>query len=167
MAGGTTATPSAGEPRNVAELHCPDGAWASAKLLTLLRENDGAVSDEEHTVFGPHPHRSGEYETLGVLTEFNDVSSRVAVVDAGDVLFDDWPFIELSGDEVRSGANQFHAASVGLMVGLGAFETREQRVMNIDCSSVETLAQVVRKNLHIARKDDEVDVVLVDDRHDR
>ena len=105
MAGGTTATPGAGEPRNVAELHRPDGAWASAKLLTPLREDDGAVSDEEYPVFGPHPHRSGEYETFGVLTEFNDVSSRVAVIDASDVLFDDRPLIELSGDEVRGGAD--------------------------------------------------------------
>ena len=105
MAGGTTATSSAGKPRNVAELHRADGARASAKLLTLLRENDGAVSDEEYTVFGPHPHRSGKDETLGILTEFNDVSSRVAVIDASDVLFDDRPLIELSGDEVRGGAD--------------------------------------------------------------
>ena len=124
MAGGTTATSSAGEPRNVAELHCPDGAWASAKLLTLLRENDGAVSDEEHTVFGPHPHRSGKYETFGILTEFNDVSSRVTVIDASDVLFDDRPLIELSGDEVRGGADQLYSPMVRLVVGLCAFEAR-------------------------------------------
>ena len=89
-----------------------------------LREDDGAVSDEQHPVFGPHPHCSGEYETFGVLTEFNDVSSRVAVVDASDVLLDDRPLIELSRDEVSGGANQFDSPMMRLVVGLCAFETR-------------------------------------------
>lgn len=56
----------------------------------------------------------------------------VAVRHACDVLLDDWAVIENGGRIVRGGANEFHAARGGLMVGLTAGEGRKKRVMDID-----------------------------------
>lgn len=54
----------------------------------------------------------------------------------------DRPFVEVVVDVVRRGANQFHALVVGLVVRLGALETRQQRVMNVDRLAVELAAQL-------------------------
>ena len=44
------------------------------------------------------------------------------------------------------------------MIGLGALEARQERVMDVDHSSGQPLADVVGEDLHIAREDDEIDV---------
>ena len=52
------------------------------------------------------------------------VFRRIGVVDADDVLFHDGAFIQFWGDEVSGGADEFHAAAMGLMIRLGTSERR-------------------------------------------
>ena len=55
-----------------------------------------------------------------------------SMIDSRHVLFDDRPFVQVFGDIVRSGADQFHATFVRLVVGSGALKTRQERVMYVD-----------------------------------
>ncbi|MCY1362333.1 hypothetical protein D9M69_490470 [compost metagenome] len=48
------------------------------------------------------------------------------------------------------GADQLHPALVGLVVGLGALEARQERVVDIDGTTGELFAQVVGEDLHVA-----------------
>ncbi len=76
----------------------------------------------------------------------------MAVIDRFDALRNDRAFVQVVVDVMRRGADQFHAFVVGLMVGLCAFETRQQRVVDVDRPAIETTAQIGRQHLHVARK---------------
>lgn len=54
------------------------------------------------------------------------------MVDAGDALLDDGAFIEVRRDKVCSGTDNLDAALVGLVVGLGTLERRQERVVDVD-----------------------------------
>ena len=62
----------------------------------------------------------------------DEIFRRVAVADALDVLLDDRAFVEIGGDVMRGGADQLDAALIGLVVGLGALEGRQERVVDVD-----------------------------------
>jgi hypothetical protein len=51
---------------------------------------------------------------------------------------------------------------VGLDIGPGALEAREEGVVDVDGAAFELLAEVVGEDLHIAGEDDKVDVELID-----
>jgi hypothetical protein len=48
------------------------------------------------------------------------------VADALDVLVDDRPFVEVAGDVMRGGADQFDATLMRLVVGTRALEARQE-----------------------------------------
>jgi hypothetical protein len=54
------------------------------------------------------------------------------VVDADDLLLDDRPFVQIRCHVVRGRADQLHPAVEGLVVGLGAFEAGQERVVDVD-----------------------------------
>ena len=62
----------------------------------------------------------------------NQIVERIAVGDADHVLLDDRAIVEHLGDVVAGGADQLHAAGERLVVGLGADERRQERVVNVD-----------------------------------
>ena len=82
----------------------------------------------------------------------------VGVVDPDHLLLDDRSLVELGGDVVRGGSDQLHAAGVGLVVGLGAFEAGQERVVDVDRSTFECPAEVVGQDLHVAGEHHQVDV---------
>ncbi len=78
------------------------------------------------------------------------------MVDPLHYLFDDGAFVQVAGNVVRCGPDQFYAPFKGLMVWLGALETRQERVMNVDGLAGQLPAQIVREHLHVAGKDQQV-----------
>ena len=92
-------------------------------------------------------------------------ASRVeGVVDPDDLLLDDRTLVELGRHVVGGGADQLHPARVRLVVGLGALEAGQERVVDVDRPAVEPGAQSVGEHLHVAGQDHEVDVVRGDQR---
>ena len=57
------------------------------------------------------------------------------MVDAFDDLLNDRPFVQICRHIVGSGARQLNPAGMGLMVGLGAFESWQKGVVDIDRSA--------------------------------
>jgi hypothetical protein len=64
---------------------------------------------------------------------------------------------------MRRGADKLDASVECLVIRLGSFEAREERVMDIDSAARELLAQIVRQNLHVARQNHELSLSFVDD----
>lgn len=85
------------------------------------------------------------------------------MVDAGDALLDDGALVEVGGDEVGGGADDLDAAVVGLVVGLGALEGRQEAVVDVDDAARHGGAERGREHLHVAREHDELDAVLLDE----
>ena len=84
--------------------------------------------------------------------------------DADDILLDDWTVVEDFGDVVAGGSDQLYAALEGLVVGSGADEGGEKRMVNVDDALGIAVDEVVRKNLHVAGEDEEISFVRLDQR---
>src|SRR5690625_2348705 len=95
-------------------------------------------------------HSTGECAPLNVFAQRNHFFHRVGVIDALDVLFDDWSLVQVSGDVVRGCTDQFYAPVICLVVGTRALETGQEGVVNVDDASSQIVAQRVRQDLHIA-----------------
>ncbi len=79
------------------------------------------------------------------------------------LLLDDRAFVEIGGDVMRRGADDLHAPLVGLMIGLGALEARQEGVMNVDDAAEEGRREAIGENLHVAGQDHEFGAGLVDE----
>ena len=84
------------------------------------------------------------------------------MVHPGHVLLDDRALVQVAGDEVGGGTDLLHAAGVGLPVGVGALESRQERVVDVDAAPGERIAQLGGEDLHVARQHHQLHVVLVD-----
>src|SRR5438309_4367622 len=73
-----------------------------------------------------------------------------------DILLDDGSIVEDFRYVVACSADQLHAPFERLMIGLAPNECRQKRMMNIDDSLWISIHKLRRKNLHVARQDDEV-----------
>ncbi len=60
------------------------------------------------------------------------------------------------------GANDLHAVCVGLGVGPGALEARQERMVDVDNPALELLAHVGRQDLHVTREHNKIDVFVGD-----
>ncbi|OKH79518.1 hypothetical protein EB73_35100 [Mycobacterium sp. SWH-M3] len=85
------------------------------------------------------------------------------MVDADHLLLDDRSLVEVGSHVMRGGANEFHATVEGLMVRLGALESREERVVDVDGAAAQRLAGFVREHLHVPREHHQVGVQRVDE----
>ena len=85
--------------------------------------------------------------------------------DADDVLFDDGACVELCGDVVAGGSDDFHTTFPCLMIGLGADEGGEEGVVDVDDMVGVGLDHLFGDDLHVACKDDEGDAVLFEQFH--
>ena len=77
--------------------------------------DDGAVVDVVADAFG-------DGGALAVAAEADEVVGGVEVMHAFDFLLDDGAGVEVCGDVVAGGTDEFHAAFVGLFVGIGPDE---------------------------------------------
>ena len=74
------------------------------------------------------------------------------MADPRDVLLDDGPLVQVGRHVVGGGADEFHAALVGLGVGAGAFEGGEEGVVDVDDAALHCPAHAVGEDLHVARQ---------------
>ena len=97
-----------------------------------IRKNDGAVAVDECAVVNVIANAFGESDAFALAAEASEVSGGVEVVNAFDFLFDDGPCIEVVGDVVAGGADEFYATVIGLAVGVGADERGQEGMMDVD-----------------------------------
>src|SRR5580704_6752106 len=77
-----------------------------------------------------------------------------------NALLDDGSVIKHFRDVVRRRADDFHAAIESLLVWLGAHEGWQKRMMDIDDLLRILRDEVLGEHLHIARQNDQLDIVL-------
>lgn len=118
--------------------------------------DDGAVVNVEADAFG-------EGDALAVAAQADEVVGRVEMLHAVDFLLDDGTGVEIGGDIVAGGSDQFHAAGVGLLVRVRADESGQEAVVDVDDSAVELLAELLRQDLHETGEDDEFDFLFDDE----
>ena len=78
-----------------------------------------------------------------------------------DLLFDDRSGIEVAGDIMAGGADQFHSAIMGLPIGIGPDECRQETVMDVDQPAAIGLAEPIGEDLHESRQHGEFDVLFI------
>ena len=101
-------------------------------------------------------YRTSQHAAFDVPTLTNQILGSVLMADAFDVLLDDGTLVEIRGNIMGGGADQFYAARVGLMVGLGALEARQEAVMDVDAATGKEGSEIVRQDLHVAGKHDQI-----------
>ena len=78
------------------------------------------------------PYRPGQDDLFQILALADEITDGMLVVDVDGALLDDRPFIQVRGDVVAGRADDFDAASIGRMIGLGTGKGRQKRMMNVD-----------------------------------
>ena len=106
------------------------------------------------------PHGPGEHGDLEVAALAAQVVDVVAMAHPDHVLVDDRALVEVGGDVVGGHADQLDAALVRLVVGAGAAERRQERVVDVDRPACPRVAERRGEHLHVAGEHDEVDSVL-------
>src|SRR6185312_5205806 len=111
------------------------GASDSTIDTMLVREHPCLTSVQQHTVLERPAHGARQHAALDVAALADQRRRGVAMADALDVLFDDRPLVQIGGHEVGGGADQLHAAGVRLVIGPGALEPGQERVVDIDAAA--------------------------------
>ena len=62
---------------------------------------------------------------------------------------------------MRRGADELHAARVGLLVGLAALERRQKRMVDVDDAVRKPLDELSAENLHVAGEHHHIDALLL------
>lgn len=83
----------------------------------------------------------GEGGFFEVASETDEIGDVMAVTDRGDSLVNDRAVIKDSGGVVGGCANEFHAAFVGLVVGLGPGKGGQEAVVNVDHGSATEIEE--------------------------
>ena len=112
---------------------------------------------EEDAGLGVVADRARQDPSLDVAADGDEPLRRLGVGDADDVLLDDRALVEVGRHVVRRGPDELDTAVVRLVVGLGALEARQERVVDVDGPALERAAQVVAEDLHVAGQHDEAD----------
>ena len=84
---------------------------------------------------------AGEHAPLDVAALADQVVGRVAMGDRLHVLRDDRPFVEVGGHVMGGRPDQLHAALVRLVIGLGALEAGQERVVDVDAAPAKLAAR--------------------------
>ena len=84
-----------------------------------------------------------QHLAFGVAALRGEVVHCFGVVYTRHILFNDGAFVQVRRDIVGGGTNQFDTAVMRLVVGLGAFEAGQERVVDVDGTARQFAAQVV------------------------
>src|SRR5437667_5218260 len=119
------------------------GGWAILTRVTTPSslENHRLVAVHQHAVLDMPAHRAGEHHALDIATDGGEIVGAQRMIDALDVLLDDRPLVELSGDVVRRRADQLDAAVMRLRVGLRTLEARQKTVVDVDRAPLQERAE--------------------------
>ena len=141
--------------REVGEAGAGGEAWSD--------EDDRLVVVGEDLALGVPADGAGEDDFFEIAALADEVGDGLAVGDADDVLFDDGALVEIAGDVVAGGSDDFDAAGVGGVIGFCAGEGGEEAVVDVDDPVWIERGEVVREDLHVAGEDDGVDLVFLDE----
>src|SRR3546814_9763276 len=78
-----------------------------------------------------------EHPAFYITALANQIFGRVRMADRFDILMNDRPFVEVSSDIMGGRTDHFHAARMGLVIGLGALETRQETMVNVDAAATK------------------------------
>src|ERR1700693_1964668 len=122
----------------------------------LVTKHDSFIAVEQNAVFQMVANRARKHASLDVATLTRESFGGIGVAYGLRVLHNDRTLVEIFGYVVSSCAYHFHASVKRLAVGLGALESRQKRMVDIDAATGEKFAHIHRKDLHIARQYDQV-----------
>ena len=125
-----------------------------------LVENDRLVAVAEDPSIEMPTDGTGKDDSLKVASARDEVFDLVTVGDARDVLLNDGAIVEFLCDVVAGGPDELDPASVCPMIWPRAGECGEKRVMHVDDGGWKACDEGWRENLHVARKDDNVNLKL-------
>src|SRR5579863_3012404 len=94
----------------------PNGASRNDETRSI-HEHHGLAAIEDHAILQMMPHGARQHAAFDIAALAHEVVRRVAMADTLDVLIDDRTLVEIAGDVMRGGADQFDAALMGLMIG--------------------------------------------------
>src|SRR5215475_14374555 len=97
---------------------------SSTPKTPLSVKDYGPIAVEQYPVLRVPGHRPGEDLCLDVTAGLGQALRGERVVHPDHVLLDDRTLVQVRGYVVGGGADQFDAARVGLVIGLGALEAR-------------------------------------------
>lgn len=130
-----------------------------------LREDDCLIRVREDAVAEMPADGAREDEALEVAALLDQVWELVVLRDAGDVLLNDWAFVEDLGDVMASGAYQLDPAREGCVVGAGSCEGGQKRVMHIDDALRVGADELRREDLHVPGEDSQIDGMFAQEGH--
>lgn len=112
------------------------GSWKKflSRWLTFVSsiKYDRLCPVYKDPVLTPPFDRSAQYLALDVTALVDEFLGGHVVIDTGNSLLDDGALVEVGGDKMGGGANDLDATVISLMVGFGALEAGEERVVDID-----------------------------------
>ena len=129
--------------------------------LILIVENHRAPAVDEDAVVNVGADAAGKREPFTIAAEAEEIFRLVKVFHADDFLVDDRPGVEVAGDVMAGGTDEFNPAFVGFFVRIRADERRQKRVVDVDDSARIFPAKLRRQNLHVAGKNDEINPCLL------
>lgn len=125
-------------------------------LRPISGENYGFIPVKQDSVLQLPAHGAGEDHFFEVASFLEKVIEGIAMGDADNILLNNRAIIEYFGHIVAGGADELYPARERLMVGFGAYEGRQERVMDIDNSVLVLLHKFAAQDLHEARQHEEI-----------
>jgi putative transposase len=138
----------------------PAEAAPAGSTSTGSVEDDRLVGRDKDAVVEVPADGSRQHHLFDVSTLRDQVVDLVAMRDPRDILLDDRALVEDVGHVVSRGADQLDPAVEGGVIRPGPGECRQERVMDVDDLPRIASDERRRQHLHVARKDDQLDVVL-------
>ena len=138
-----------------------------APRAQALAEDDRAAAAQQHAMLEMRLDRATQHPALGILPLRDQIVDAVGMIDDRDVLRDDRPLVEIGRHVMRSGADHLHAAIIGAMIGVRALEAGQETVVDVDHAPIQPTAQRIGQDLHVAREDDQIDLLLIDQSQQR
>ena len=113
-------------------------------------------------MLGVPAHRPGQRDPLRVAPERGQLRRGRVVLHPGHLLLDDGALVQLGGHVVRGRPDHLHAVVVGLLVGPGAAEAGQERVVDVDDPPGQLRAHLRGQDPHVPGQHHEVDAVRGD-----
>lgn len=117
----------------------------------------------EDSVVEYQPERFGQNGCFYFLAGPHHIRGSVGMIYRYDLLCDDRTFVQLVGDEMCGGADEFDTPFERLTVRIGADKGGEKGVMDVDDTSRECLYKGGRQDTHEFGEDNIVGLMPVED----
>jgi hypothetical protein len=89
-------------------------------------------------------YRTSQHAAFDVPALTNEILGSVLMANAFDVLLNDGTLVEICGNIMGCGTDQFYAARMGLMIWLRPLEARQEAVMDVDAATGKKGSEIVR-----------------------